>query len=102
MNVDIIKAIFTYLIALVVVVGGMVQIHFLLQAGIISGDAGLAILGPLIGAAISFVFVQENSTRMSRAAERQFTQGSGMTSPTTVTNAESVTTGGPTTVNPTV
>ena len=75
MSADTIRLAFAYSIALVVVAAGMVQIYVLLDKGIISGDAGLAILGPLIGAAVTFVWQREATTQGSRASERAVAQG---------------------------
>lgn len=72
---DTIRNLTASVIAIVVVAGGMLQIYILLKEGIISGDAGLAILGPLIGAAVTYVFNKDANTSGARAAERAFTQG---------------------------
>lgn len=79
MNADTIKALFTYLIAFTVVVGGFAVIYMT------RGDDAAAeirlLIGGFIGSALTFVFVQENSTRASRSAERQFAQGSASSAP---------------------
>lgn len=79
MQADSIKALFTYLIAFTVVVGGFAVIYFT------KSDAAAAeirlLIGGFIGSALTFVFVQENSTRASRSAERQFAQGSASSVP---------------------
>jgi hypothetical protein len=79
MNADTIKAAFTYLIAFTVVVGGFAVIYFTKSE---SSAAEIRLLiGGFIGSALTFVFVQENSTRASRSAERQFAQGSASSVP---------------------
>lgn len=79
MSSDTIKAAFTYLIAFTVVVGGFAVIYFTKSE---SSAAEIRLLiGGFIGSALTFVFVQENSTRASRSAERQFAQGSASSAP---------------------
>lgn len=97
MNADTIKAFFTYVTALTIVIGGL-AVLYLTRGEASSANLQLIVSG-LMGAATTFLFVQENSTRSQRASERQFAQGSASAgSGTTVTNAETVTSGGPTTV----
>lgn len=67
-TVDTIRAIFTYAIALVVVVGGMASLVFLRADT--SGDTRVVIAG-FIGLALSFVFGQEVQTRTARQAAAQ-------------------------------
>jgi positive regulator of sigma E activity len=72
-NVDIVKAIFTYLTAFAVVVGGFVLIYFTrLDA---SAQSMQLLIGGFIGSALTFLFVQENSTRTARSTERQVQLG---------------------------
>lgn len=82
MNADTIKAFFTYATALVVVLGGFLVIY-LTRADETSSQIQL-LIGGFIGSALTFLFVQENSTRQARQSERQFTQGANA-STTTVT-----------------
>jgi hypothetical protein len=82
-NADTLKAFFTYLTALIVVVGGIAVIYFSRNDGPAAAQVQL-LIGGFIGSALTFLFVQENSTRTARASERQFAQGSNSTSPTTV------------------
>jgi len=84
---DLIKSATVAIVAVAIVVGGMVQIYFLLQAGIISGDAGLAILGPLIGAATAFVFQRDATASGGRATLRAIDKGAetANTTPTITT-----------------
>lgn len=95
MNADTIKAFATYTTAFAIVVGGLIVLY-LTRAEATSTQLQVIVAG-FIGSATTFLFVQENSTRASRTAERQFSQGMGSNG-TTVQNADSVTTGGPTTV----
>jgi len=79
MNADTIKAFFTYFTALAVVLGGIMVIY-LSRADESSSQIQL-LIGGFIGSALTFLFVQENSTRSQRASERQFAQGSASSSP---------------------
>lgn len=79
MNADTIKAFFTYFTALAVVLGGIAVIY-LSRADDSSSQIQL-LIGGFIGSALTFLFVQENSTRSQRASERQFAQGSASSSP---------------------
>lgn len=101
MNADTIKAFFTYFTALVVVLGGLSVMY--LTRGDVNASQLQVIVSGFIGSALTFLFVQENSTRASRTAERQFAQGSNSSTPTTV-NASGDTTvegGNPTNVTTT-
>ena len=73
MNTDTIKATFTYITALTVVLGGFVLIYLTRLDD--SATSMQLLIGGFIGSALTFLFVQENSTRTSRTNERQFTQG---------------------------
>ena len=84
LNADTLKAFFTYLTAFVVVVGGMGVIYF--SRSDTSAAQIQLLIGGFIGSALTFLFVQENGTRATRAAERQMTIGAN-TAATTV-NAE--------------
>lgn len=95
MNADTIKNATSSLAAVFIVVYGMWQIGQFINAGLISPDAGLAILGPLIGGAATWLLNRESQTQAARQYERAVNQG---TTGTTVQNAETVTTGGPTVV----
>lgn len=97
MNADTIKAFFTYATAFTLVAGGLIVLY--LTRGEVNAAQLQVIIAGLIGGATTFLFVQENSTRASRSAERQMDIGvkAGGTG-TTVTNAENVTAAGPTTV----
>lgn len=97
MNADTIKAFFTYLTALVIVLGGL-AVLYLTRGEATSANLQLIVSG-LMGAATTFLFVQENSTRASRTAERQFAQGlDTKNGGTTVQQADTVEAAGPTTV----
>lgn len=98
MNADTIKAFFTYATAFVVVVGGMAVIYFS-RNDTASAQVQL-LIGGFIGSALTFLFVQENSTRASRSAERQMNIGVTAGTPTTVTaETANVQGGDPTNVN---
>jgi zinc transporter ZupT len=96
MNADTIKALFTYLTAFVLVIGGIGVLY------LTSRDANATnlqvIIAGFVGSALTFLFVQENSTRASRSAERQMSIGVSAGTPTTVQNAENVEGGNPTIV----
>lgn len=96
MNADTIKAFFTYATAFVVVLGGMAVIYF--SRNDTSSAQVQLLIGGFIGSALTFLFVQENSTRTARMSERQFAQGNSAGA-TTVQNAETVQGGDPTIVN---
>jgi hypothetical protein len=70
MQSDMIRNLTSSGFAVVVVVGGMIQLYFLINAGVVSGEAGLAILGPLMGAAAAWAFNRDANTAGARAAER--------------------------------
>ncbi len=63
MRSDSIKLVFTYSIAVIVIVGGGIMLYF-------TPDDNLQlVVAGFIGAAISFVFNSESATRATRAAE---------------------------------
>lgn len=98
MNADTIKALATYATAFSIVVGGLVVLY-LTRAEPTSTQLQVIVAG-FIGSATTFLFVQENSTRASRSAERQMDIGVKAGGTGTNVSAETVTTGGPTTVTP--
>lgn len=65
MQVETIKALFTYVIALLLIVGGGLFLFFYREAD--AGDVRLIVSG-LMGAAVTFVFSAESSTRATKAA----------------------------------
>ena len=70
MQADTIKLIFTYLIALVVIVGG----GLMLYATRLDVNTDLAlVLAGFIGSALTFVFGAESATRATRAAQASAT-----------------------------
>lgn len=79
MNADTIKAFFTYFTALVVVLGGL-TVMYLTRADTNASQLQVIVAG-FIGSALTFLFVQENTTRTARQSERQFAQGSASSSP---------------------
>ena len=69
MQTDTIKLIFTYVIAFVIIVGGGAML-FLTRLDPPESSANLQlVLAGFMGAAITFVFSAESSTRATRAAE---------------------------------
>lgn len=99
MNPDSTKAFFTYLTAFTVVVGGL-TVLYLTRADSNATQLQIMVSG-FIGSALTFLFVQENSTRASRSAERQMGIGASTATPTTVnaTGDTNVEGGNPTNVN---
>lgn len=75
MNADTIKNLTSSLVAGFIVVYGMWQIFEMIRLTLISSDAGLAVLGPLIGGAATWVLQRESSTQAARAAERAVALG---------------------------
>jgi hypothetical protein len=90
-NSDTIKNITSSLAAVFMVAYGMWQIVRLIEAGLISPDAGLAILGPLIGGAATWLLNRESQTQAVRSQDRAYKAGAEAASPTTV-NASGATT----------
>lgn len=70
MKVDALKALFTYATASLVALGGMWQIAHLPE-----GSATSTILAGFVGAALSFLFVQETATRTARSTMAASTNG---------------------------
>ena len=85
MSTDTIKLIFTYLVVLVVVIGGGV---ILLTAPVLDELIKGAIIG-FIGSALTFTFGAEVQTRTARQQERAL-----LTSPQTTTTTTATYTGG--------
>lgn len=75
MKSDTIKAVTSSATALIIVGGGLFMIYQLTTSHVISGDAALAILGPLIGGAAAWVFGRDSTAGGQRAAERAVTLG---------------------------
>ena len=68
MNSDMIRALTNSLGAVIIIGGGMGMLFVLTKDGIISGDAMLAIIGPLIGLAGAYLLTKDASTNATRAA----------------------------------
>ncbi len=84
MGSDTIKLLFTYTIALVIVVGGGVFLYATLgQAD--AESTRLAIVG-FMGGATAFVFAQESSKQATRAAQSSTAPQSDSTTTTTTTH----------------
>lgn len=85
---DTIKLVFTYLIALVLIVGGGLMLYAMRLDPPESGSAtlSLAIVG-FIGSAVTFVFSAEVATRATRAAQASSASGAAqaLIDPTTPT-----------------
>ena len=73
MQTDTIKLLFTYVIALVVIIGGGAMLYFTQD-----GDLHLVVAG-FMGAAITFVFNRESATQATRAAQSSAAAASGNT-----------------------
>jgi hypothetical protein len=76
MQSDKLKLLFTYLTALLLIVGGGAMLFAIRLDPADSGSAtlSLAIVG-FIGAAVQFVFSSESATRATRAAQASSSQG---------------------------
>lgn len=75
MTSDTIKNVTSSLAAIFIVVFGMWQIGQLIQAGQVSGDAGLGLLAILIGGAATWLFNRESQTQAARQVQSAFTSG---------------------------
>jgi hypothetical protein len=101
MQADTLKLLFTYFIALIVIVGGgaMLFVTRLDPTDSQSAQYGLLIAG-FIGFAIQFVFARESATQATRAAESTLRASQTTTTvsgdpPTTVVRPAEDTTGSP-------
>ena len=76
MQSDSIKLLFTYVIAVLTIIGGGLMLYAIRLDPADSGATtlSLAIVG-FIGAAVQFVFSAESATRATRAAQSSSTQG---------------------------
>ena len=72
-TVDTIRAVFTYVIALVVVIGGGATIY--LSRGDAASADTVAIMAGFIGAALAFVFSSETQTRTARQSATATREG---------------------------
>ena len=72
MNADTLRLAFTYVIAILILVGSFVLLLFPSQ---VDQASLLPFLTGIIGIVLGFVFNRESTTAGARAAERQFTQG---------------------------
>lgn len=81
MNSDTIKNLTSSLAAVFIVAYGMWQIASFIGSGLISPDAGLAILGPLIGGAATWLLNRESQTQAMRAQERAVALGANTATP---------------------
>jgi hypothetical protein len=70
MSADTVKLLFTYIIALVLIVGGMIILYLTRLDPPESNSANISLmLAGFIGAAITFVFNRESATQATRAAQ---------------------------------
>jgi hypothetical protein len=85
-SIDTVKAVFTYITALVLVVGGFAFL-FLTRNDPSSSNtpALIPIVSGFIGSAVTFVFQQETQTRTARQVERSYTNAAATQPVTTVT-----------------
>ncbi len=73
---DTVKAVFTYTIALLLVVGGLLFLYFSRLDPDTSNTRSLVpLVAGFIGAAIQFVFNRETQTQTARQVERGIAQG---------------------------
>lgn len=77
MSTDSIRLIFTYVIALVVLVGSFLLLWQKLPE--LTPEALLAVITTALGFVLGFVFNRESTVGGARAAERAFNQGQGIT-----------------------
>jgi hypothetical protein len=75
MNADTVKLWFTYVIALVVIVGGGAMLYFTTDS-----DLRLVVAG-FIGMALAYVFNRETATQATRAAQSSVVVGQGGPTP---------------------
>lgn len=95
MNADTLRLAFTYVIAVMTLVG----CFFLLIVPSQIGSEGLVpFVTGVVGVVLGFVFNRESTTAGARQSERSMAIGAA-SSPTTVQNAENVEGGNPTIVN---
>lgn len=81
MSVDTIRAIFTYVTALIVVLGGGAIIY--LSRGDPSSSDVVAIVAGFVGAALSFLFGAEVQTRTARQSATATAVGAATSTPVT-------------------
>jgi uncharacterized membrane protein len=90
MQIDQLKVAFTYLIALLVIVGGMAMLYFSRLDPPSSGNLALVTAG-FVGVALQFVFQRETATNSARQTERATALGAS-TQPTTTVSGNPPTT----------
>jgi ABC-type thiamin/hydroxymethylpyrimidine transport system permease subunit len=74
-GIDTVKSVASAATAMGAVFYGMWQIFRMIELGLISPDAGLAILGPIIALAANWVLQRDSQTQAVRAVERAVNQG---------------------------
>lgn len=75
MSADTLKLIFTYVIALIVIIGGGAMLYAT-RGDPDSSDLNIAIAG-FIGAALTYVFNRETATQATRAAQSSIREAQG-------------------------
>lgn len=97
-KVETLKAVAVYGIAAYIVVKALGMLSDMVASGAVDGAAALGIIGALVATVAAFLFGVEQGKQQQKAFEAGVnTTPAG----TTVTNADTVQAGGPTTVNPT-
>jgi hypothetical protein len=64
---DEIKSIITAVIAGVAVLGGLAAAYLLVKDGIISGDAGIGIIGSVVASGLAYLFTQRSGDQVQKA-----------------------------------
>lgn len=74
MQTDTIKVLFTYVIATILIVGGLIFLY------LTTNDTLIPLVAGFVGAAIQFVFNRETQTQTARQVERSQAQGAAAAS----------------------
>jgi hypothetical protein len=83
MGIDQIKVIYTYSIATILVVGGLVFLYLSRNDPAGGQSAAMVpLVAGFVGAAIQFVFNRETATNSARQTERAIAKGAASTAPT--------------------
>ena len=92
MRIDTMKVIYTYSIATILVVGGILFLYFS-RNDPPGGQAAtlVPVVTGFIGAAVQFVFNRETQTSTARQVERSITAGSASNAAATLAAADAVT-----------
>lgn len=98
MKIDTVRGVIAQLTAGGAVFVSMAMLYSLIAQGKINGDAGLAILTTIIGAAVTFLFGNETATRAVRSFQSGLNTPGPNDSGTTVNADTATVTGEPVTV----